>query len=115
MVALKLLRHAALLLLLVSCASSAHPPTRLQLGGFAPGSRLGVAGSFNGWDPWRTPLREVEPGRFELDLKLPRGTHRIQLVLRRPDGSEEWFAPDGLERYEADGFGGRNGIIEVDQ
>ena len=33
-----------------------------------------LAGSFNNWDPFMYELDEVEPGRYELNLSLPKGT-----------------------------------------
>lgn len=53
-----------------------------------PGSSVSVVGSFNGWDPFMTPLREVEPGRFSRRLRLGTGEHLYYYVvdgLRLPD------------------------------
>ncbi|MFW5745863.1 MAG: hypothetical protein ACOC2D_21500 [Spirochaetota bacterium] len=53
-----------------------------------PGSSVSVVGSFNGWDPYMTPLREVEPGRFSRRLRLGSGEHLYYYVvdgLRLPD------------------------------
>ena len=52
------------------------------------GSRVVVVGTFNGWDPYMTPLREVEPGRFSRRLRLGSGEHLYYYVvdgLRLPD------------------------------
>lgn len=54
----------------------------------APGSRVSIAGSFNGWDPFMTPLRETSPGRFSRRLRLGSGEHLYYYVvdgLRLPD------------------------------
>ena len=36
--------------------------------------RIRLAGTFNNWDPFMYELDEGEPGRYELNLSLPRGT-----------------------------------------
>ncbi len=33
-----------------------------------------IAGNFNNWDPFMYTLTEVEPGRYEINLNLPKGT-----------------------------------------
>ncbi|MFW5783584.1 MAG: glycogen-binding domain-containing protein, partial [Spirochaetota bacterium] len=47
----------------------------------APGSRVTVAGSFNGWDPFMTPLSETEPGRFSRRLRLGSGEHLYYYIV----------------------------------
>ena len=52
------------------------------------GSRVVVVGSFNGWDPYMTPLDESEPGRFSRRIRLGSGEHFYYYVvdgLRLPD------------------------------
>ena len=47
-----------------------------------------VRGSFNGWDPFMTPLRETSPGVFSRRLRLGTGEHLYYYVvdgLRLPD------------------------------
>lgn len=57
------------------------------------GARVSVVGSFNGWDPYMTPLTEVQPGRFVRRLRLGSGQHLYYYVvdgLRLPDpGNDE--------------------------
>ncbi|MBU0927663.1 MAG: glycogen-binding domain-containing protein [Spirochaetes bacterium] len=48
----------------------------------APGQRVTVAGSFNGWDPFIHELEETSPGRYELRLDLPPGEHYYVFVYR---------------------------------
>ncbi len=33
-----------------------------------------IAGTFNNWDPFMYTMTEVEPGRYEINLSLPKGT-----------------------------------------
>ena len=57
-----------------------------------PGSSVSVVGSFNGWDPFMTPLRETSPGRFSRRLRLGTGEHLYYYVvdgLRVPDPKNE--------------------------
>lgn len=52
------------------------------------GSRVNVVGSFNGWDPFMTELRESEPGIYSRRLRLGPGEHLYYYVvdgLRLPD------------------------------
>ena len=52
------------------------------------GSRVAVVGSFNGWDPFMTPLREASPGTFSRRLRLGPGEHLYYYIvdgLRLPD------------------------------
>lgn len=63
-----------------------------------PGSRVSLVGTFNGWDPYMTPLEETAPGRFSRRLRLGQGEHLYYYVvngLRIPDpGNDErkWHA-----------------------
>jgi hypothetical protein len=56
-------------------------------------ARVSLAGTFNGWDPFMTPLEEVRPGVFSRTLRLPRGEHLYYFAVdgvRLPDpGNEE--------------------------
>lgn len=38
------------------------------------GKKIYIAGTFNNWDPFMYTLEEVIPGRYELQLPLPKGT-----------------------------------------
>jgi len=70
---------------------------------------VSVVGGFNGWDPARNPLRGPGPdGRWEATVRLAPGIWRYAFVV---DGV--WTVPPDAPRYEPDGFGGRNGMLEV--
>lgn len=109
----------ALVLVFAATACATTPPAanrdglHLSVDELPAGSRVSVAGSFNGWDPSSIRLREREPGSFEGVVDLGPGVHRLQLVVRLPDGTERWLAPPGLARYEPDGFGGSNAVVEI--
>ena len=44
-------------------------------------SSIGVAGSFNGWRPYATPLVPLGGGRWVKDLMLPAGIYEYRLVV----------------------------------
>ncbi len=48
----------------------------------APGQRITVAGTFNGWDPFIHELEEMSPGEYELWLNLPPGEHQYVFMYR---------------------------------
>lgn len=74
-----------------------------------PRHSVSVVGGFNGWDPSRNPLIPTgEPGVWETVIPLPEGIWRYAFVV---DGV--WVTPPDAPRYEDDGFGGRNGVLEV--
>ncbi len=76
----------------------------------APGAHeVAVVGGFNGWNAQRGALTDQDGnGIWEAILQVPAGTWRYAMVV---DG--EWMRPDGAPRYEADGFGGWTGILEI--
>jgi hypothetical protein len=41
----------------------------------SPNSRVTVVGSFNGWDPFMTPLMETKPGVYRTRLRIGSGEH----------------------------------------
>ncbi len=70
--------------------------------------RVSVAGSFNAWDPDAAPLRPAGEGWWEGCVELEPGTYQYAYVI---DG--EWTTPPEAKAVVEDGFGGRNGILEV--
>jgi hypothetical protein len=75
----------------------------------APGAeRVAVAGDFNDWDPASAPLRRAEDGWWETRIALDPGRYEYVYVI---DG--KWTTPPEAKITVNDGFGGRNGIIEV--
>jgi hypothetical protein len=65
------------------------------------------------WDDWQAPgqtlVRTAEPGLFEAWLTLPAGNHRYHFVV---DGQAR--RPADAPRYAPDGFGGEDGVVEID-
>jgi hypothetical protein len=70
---------------------------------------VSLVGGFNNWSPEAAPLEpDRESGYWEIVVPVPPGRWRYAFVV---DG--EWVAPPGAPRTEEDGFGGVNGILEV--
>jgi hypothetical protein len=70
-----------------------------------PGLRVTVAGTFNGWDPFMYPMREVSRGLYTLNLPLPPGTWQYVFYVdgeSRPDpgNPQKAYAPDGRAASE---------------
>ncbi len=73
-----------------------------------------VAGSFNSWagtvEAGGWPMREGGDGMWRLETTLEPGTHGYKYVV---DGTD-WFPDPDASRFEDDGFGGQNSLIDVD-
>lgn len=69
---------------------------------------VSVVGSFNAWDPEATPMRPAGGGWWEGCVELEAGTYQYAYVI-----GGEWTTPPEAESVVEDGFGGRNGILEV--
>lgn len=70
---------------------------------------VGVAGSFNDWDPARSPLHPIGEGAFRTILWLPPGQYEYQFVV-----DERRWQPDPLAvRQRDDGFGAVNSVLEL--
>jgi 1,4-alpha-glucan branching enzyme len=75
----------------------------------APGARqVAIAGTFNDWNPEALPMIRGHDGVFYAIVELPRGRHEYMLVV---DG--EWLVDPAAPMSIDDGFGRRNGVLEV--
>ncbi len=75
----------------------------------APGAEeVAVSGNFNDWDPRGALLRRVGDGWWEIYIELGPGIYEYAYVI---DG--KWTTPPEAKLTVEDGFGGRNGILEV--
>lgn len=83
------------------------PPGGLEIELHAPGARqVALIGSFNEWDPQRTPLQRGADGSWRIALPVPKGEHRYMLWV---DG--EVRDPPRCRRWLPDGFGGRSCVF----
>ena len=65
-----------------------------------------VAGSFNGWNPARTPLTRVSDGRWVGELTGISGRHEYLFVV---DG--QWVPDPNAKESVQNPFGGRNSVL----
>ncbi len=112
-----LTRTTAVCLVALACATV--PPARTRVAGLAvhfvhraPGARsVAVVGSFNAWTP--TPMKLNGAGAFETHLPLSPGLHRFAFQVTFADGQVTIEAPQAADGYENDGFGSKNGVLDV--
>lgn len=75
----------------------------------APGvGSVAVAGDFNAWNSNATKLHFVGDGWWEVNLRLAPGSYEYVYVI---DGV--WTTPPEAKVTVEDGYGGRNGVLEV--
>jgi hypothetical protein len=67
-----------------------------------------VAGSFNNWQPERTPLKPSSNGRWLGDLKVAPGRYEYLFVV---DG--QWLPDPNARESVQNPFGGRNSVLTV--
>lgn len=69
-----------------------------------------VAGSFNEWQPEKTPLTRKGDGRWVGDLAIKPGRHEYLFVV---DG--QWIPDPNAKESVQNPFGGRNSILSVSE
>jgi len=69
---------------------------------------VAVAGSFNNWEPARTPLRKTDQGIWRTTAPLPAGRYEYRFVV---DG--EWLADPAAKESMPNPYGGQNSIKVV--
>jgi 1,4-alpha-glucan branching enzyme len=67
-----------------------------------------LAGTFNGWDPKRTPLRKDGEGTWTTSLKLAPGRYEYRFVV---DG--EWLSDPATQEQVPNEFGSTNSVRTV--
>lgn len=69
-----------------------------------------LCGDFNGWDPSVHPLLRAVDGSFVVELELEAGqSYAYRFLLDGNRWENDWEA----ERYETNGFGSDDGVIDV--
>ena len=93
----------------VTVKTGAPRPARVVLEIVSPTAKqVLVAGSFNEWNPERTPLAAASNGRWTGDLKLSPGRHEYLFVV---DG--QWLPDPNAKESVQNPFGGRNSVLTV--
>ena len=70
---------------------------------------VGVAGSFNDWDPAHNPMTYCrENQNYSCILELPAGVYEYKLVV---DG--QWMIDEGNPNFVSNDFGTLNSIVTV--
>jgi hypothetical protein len=70
---------------------------------------VSVIGSFNGWTPDNSSLREVSDGVWEISLHLPPGKYAYRFVVNNGRQVLDPHCPV----QEADGYGGHNSVLYI--
>jgi hypothetical protein len=87
--------------------TDANGSVRLRV--HAPEAKLvALSGNFNSWNPEAAPLSPVGDGWWEIRIELAPGRYEYAYVI---DGI--WKIPPEAKITVDDGFGGRNGILEI--
>jgi len=85
------------------------PERRVVLRLFKNGARrVCVAGTFNNWQPEKTPLRQNEGGEWEIALSLAPGDYEYRFVA---DG--EWLDDPLAGRHVTNPYGSENAVLHV--
>jgi hypothetical protein len=71
-------------------------------------TQVTVAGSFNDWNPERTPLRKTD-GVWTTVLVLAPGTYEYMFV----EDDQRWVTDPLATVVRDDGFGGKNAVLDV--
>jgi len=69
---------------------------------------VGVAGTFNNWEPKRTPLRKEADGNWKTTVALAPGRYEYRFVV---DG--KWVSDPKARASVENSFGTTNSVLEV--
>jgi 1,4-alpha-glucan branching enzyme len=69
----------------------------------------GVAGTFNGWDWQRTPLRKEASGVWKTTVWLPSGRYEYRFVVE----GTQWLSDPHAKESVPNEFGGTNSVVTV--
>ncbi len=67
-----------------------------------------VAGTFNNWDPKRTPMRKDGNGGWKVTISLPPGRYEYRFVA---DG--QWITDSSANEQVSNPYGGTNAVLVV--
>ena len=81
----------------------------LFIASFPKASAVFIAGSFNAWNPHKTPLSKAPDGSWQVTIPLAKGLYKYRFVV---DGN--WLHDPHNSSTEKNEFGGLNSILKVD-
>lgn len=81
---------------------------RFRLAG-AHATRVTIAGTFNGWSVSATPLRQIDPTTWVVDVPLRAGRYAYQFVL----DNRKWVPDPHAPRDAVEDFGTSNSVVTV--
>ncbi|OHE75272.1 MAG: hypothetical protein A2107_06320 [Verrucomicrobia bacterium GWF2_62_7] len=82
---------------------------KIEFALWAPAAQsVALAGSFNDWDPKRTPMKDAGNGLWKIEVPLPPGQHEYRFVV---DG--QWISDPIAKESEPNPHGGDNSVITV--
>ena len=67
-----------------------------------------LAGDFNDWAPTVRRMRRMKDGSFRARIRLTPGRYEYKFVV---DGA--WETDPDSELHKANGFGGKNSVVDV--
>ncbi len=74
-----------------------------------PGSKAFVAGTFNNWDPTKTPMKQQpRSGTFARTVVLSRGRHEYKFVV-----NDTWRADPRCPEWVLNDCGSMNSVLKV--
>jgi 1,4-alpha-glucan branching enzyme len=73
-----------------------------------PGLQVGIAGTFNNWDPCCDQMREDADGSYRLALHLPPGKHEYRFVI-----GDEWRTDPQNPDTVVNSYGSLNSVVTV--
>jgi 1,4-alpha-glucan branching enzyme len=88
-------------------AKAGEKPIEFVLKGTQAKSVL-VAGTFNNWDPKRTPMRKDGNGGWKATVSLPPGRHEYRFVA---DG--QWITDPNAKEQVRNPYGSTNSVVVV--
>jgi 1,4-alpha-glucan branching enzyme len=94
----------------IKMKSERKKPRNIEFTLEAPGAKaVAIAGTFNGWDSTRTPLRAADgSGVWKVTMPLPQGRYEYRFIV--DDG---WVSDPQAKESVPNPFGGQNSVIIV--
>ncbi len=78
-------------------------------------SKIVIRGAFNDWGNGKEYILEFnnETQAWEVEIPLNPGDYAYKFVIIKVGGGEDWISDESASKFENDGFGGQNSVIQV--